>query len=252
MVPRFNMHVHTWRSSCAKPEMLLESINRKARSAGLRYVGLSDHIDVAAHNDRPTRNREDLSMGSWDVNFLVGCEATALSPSRVAVFDDVARRLDYVMVAANHYHLGVVENPARREASSYASHYLRMLEGVLGWGLADIVAHPFLHSKIARVLNPLDVLECYDWDELERILVESAQRGLSFELRPGSLSAAPEFFRELVRLCRESGVKFSLGSDAHRLCEIGYPPHFGDELESIGVRNSDLIEPEQFLVSSPR
>ena len=244
------MHVHTWRSSCAKPEMVLESISREARLAGLRYVGLSDHIDIAAHNERPARNREDLSLGSWDVEFLVGCEATVLSPASIAVFDDVARELDYVMVAANHYHLQSVENPAQRDPASYASHYLEMLQGVLGWGLANIVAHPFLHSKIGRIMNPLDVLEYYDWDRLERVMVESGERGLSFEIRPGLGSPAPRFFHELVRLCRRSGVKFSLGSDAHRLCEIAYPAEFGRELQSMGIRSSDLIDPAQFLFSS--
>jgi hypothetical protein len=44
-------------------------------------------------------------------------------------------------------------------------------------------------------------------------------------------------------------VKFSLGSDAHRLCEIRYPGEFGEELESMGIRSSDLIDPEKFLSS---
>jgi len=248
-VPRFNMHVHTWRSSCAKPEMVLESIDSEARQAGLRYVGLSDHIDIVSHNERPARNREDLSKGSWGVQFLVGCEATVISPSRLAVSDDVARELDYVMVAANHYHLESVENPVQRDPASYASHHLEMLRGVLGWGMADIVAHPFLHSKIGRIMDPLDVLECYDWDSLERLMAESREKGLSFEIKPGLLTQAPRFFREFVRLCSKIGVKFSLGSDAHRLCEIRYPPDFGEQLESMGIRSSDLIDPGQFLHS---
>jgi len=230
--------------------MVLESINREARLAGLRYVGLSDHIDIAAHNERPARNREDLAKGIWDVEFLVGCEATVLSPGRLAAFDDVARELDYVMVAANHYHLQSVENPVQRDPVSYASHYVKMLQGILDWSLADVVAHPFLHSKIGKFMNPLDVLECYDWESLEKLMVESGEQGLSFEIRPGLGRLAPRFFRDLVRLCRESGVKFSLGSDAHRLCEVRYPAEFGEELESLGIRSSDLIDPGQFLIAS--
>ena len=249
MIPRFNMHVHTWRSACAKPEMVLEDIDREAVSAGLRYVGLSDHIDRFEDNERPALNRTDLLEGEWDVEFLVGCEATVLSPDHMAVTDDVARGLDYVMVSANHYHLSSVENPRQRNGPAYAAHYLKMLEGILNWGLADIVAHPFLHSKIGKIMDPLDVLEYYDWDGMEGLITKAGENGLSFEIKPGYGEAAPEFFSELVLVCRRHGVRFSLGADSHRLAEVAYPSGFPEELDKIGVRQSDLIDPRDYLNS---
>jgi len=247
MTPRFNMHVHTWRSACAKPEMVLEAIDSAAVSAGLEFIGLSDHIDVPGDNQRPERDRSEVLAGTWDVEFLIGCEATVLSPGRFAVTDEVARSLDYVMVSANHYHLSQVENPRVKDARSYAEHYLKMLRGILGWGLADIVAHPFLHTKIGRALDPVRVLDQYDWDDLEDLLEEAAAIGVSFEIKPGYGSMAPDFFGELVRVSRRYGVKFSLGGDSHRLKEIPYPDSFGEELEKLGIRGRDLIDPRDYL-----
>ncbi len=247
MKPDINMHVHTRRSACAKDEMTLESINRAAMAGQIRFVGLADHIDVMHHNVRPLRNREDLARGSWGVEFLVGCEATVLSPRRIAIEDSIARKLDYVMVSANHYHLEIVENPVRRDPASYAAHYLEMLEGILDWGLADIVAHPFLHTKIGRFLNPVEVLACYDWDRLERVMDRAAVEELAFEIKPPFLSMAPDFFRDLLSLGHRLGVKFSLGTDAHRLTEIAYPADFGETAESLGLCYGDLVDPGRYL-----
>jgi histidinol phosphatase-like PHP family hydrolase len=245
MIPRFNMHVHTLRSACAKPEMTLEAIDREASRAGLRYVGIADHIDVSEHNPRPILNREDIQNGTWDVEFLVGCEATVLSPTRMAVSDEVARSLDYVMVSANHYHLGQVENPVNRSPGDYAKHYLGMLEGVMDWGLADIIGHPFLHTKLGRrgVVDPVEVLDHYDWELVERVLERAANNELSFEIKPGYIELIPEFMGRLVKTGREYGAKFSIGTDAHRLVEIPFPEDFRSKLEGIGLGASDLIDP---------
>ncbi len=247
MKPDFNMHVHTRRSACAKEEMTLESIDRAAREADVRFIGLADHIDVIHHNHRPLRNREDLAGGDWDVEFLVGCEATVLSPNRMAIEDRIARQLDYVMVSANHYHLDSVENPRTRDPASYAAHYLRMLQGVMDWGLADIVAHPFLHTKIGRILDPVDVLGCYDWNQLEDVMNRAAAANLAFEIKPAFLSIAPDFFGELLSLGRRLGLRFSLGTDAHRLSEIAYPDDFSVKADRLGLRRTDLIDPRRYL-----
>lgn len=243
------MHVHTKRSACAKPEMTLPDLDAAASSAGLDYVGIADHIDIGEHNSRPLLNRRDIESGSWKTGLLVGCEATVLSPGRVAVKDDIARKLDYVMVSANHYHLDQVENPRERSPESYARHYLEMLDGVMDWGLADIVAHPFLHTKLGRRgrVNPLDVMEHYDWDLVERVLERAGGECLSFEIKPGYVDMVPDFMKQLVRIGRKHGVRFSLGTDAHRLVEIPFPDDFGEKLEGIGLGEADLIDPEDFL-----
>jgi histidinol phosphatase-like PHP family hydrolase len=229
--------------------MILESISREAASAGLRFVGLSDHVDRVEDSGRPLLNRGSLAGDSWDVEFIVGTEATVLSPGRMAITDAIAEQLDYVMVSGNHYHLRNVENPDRKTAPSYAGHYLKMIQGTMEWGLANMVAHPFLHSKLRRIMDPMDVLEHYDWDQVEQVIALAGERELAFEMRPGYATIATEFFREIVRICQRHGAKFSLGSDAHRLREVAYPDGFQGELEMLGIRQRDLIDPNRFVNS---
>ena len=113
--------------------------------------------------------------------------------------------------------------------------------------MADIVAHPFLHTKIGRILDPVEVLGCYDWDHLEKVMGRAAAEELAFEIKPPFLSIAPEFFRDLLSLGRRLGVRFSLGTDAHRLPEIAYPDDFADRADRLGLQPSDLINPDRYL-----
>ncbi len=226
--------------------MTLETIDSRAWASELKFVGISDHIDRSEDNWKPEANRDDLAEGEWRCSFLVGCEATVISPRCVAVSDEVAENLDYTMVSANHYHLSHVENPDPREPEGYADHYLDMLEGVLDWGHADVVAHPFLHSKIGKFMDPMEVLGHYDWDRLEDILAQAGGNDLAFEFKPGYPQAAPEFFSHLVDLGREKGVRFSLGGDSHKPREIAYPEDFPAQLRRVGVTAADLIDPRDF------
>ena len=242
-----NMHVHTFRSACAKAEMTLQAIQKRAEESGIRFIGLSDHVDLPGDVWRPLGTLEEVSSGKWDINFLAGCEATVISPRKMALDAQTAERLDFVMVSANHYHLSHVENPAVRTPEEYAKHYMSMLWGVTRWGRAAIVAHPFLHGKLGKILDPYEVIQAYDLDEVERWIAESAGNGISLEMRPGYAGKAAPFFREIVKMCRHHGMKLSLGTDAHRLREVSYPDSFIDKIRQLDIRISDIIDPGDLL-----
>jgi len=242
-----NMHVHTFRSACAKPEMTLSAIQTRAEESGIRFVGLSDHVDLPGDVWRPLGTLEEVRSGKWGITFLAGCEATVISPRKVAVDAQTAESLDFVMVAANHYHLSHVENPVVRTPEAYAKHYMSMLWGVTRWGRAAIVAHPFLHGKLGKILDPYEVIQAYDLNKVERWIAESAGTGISLEIRPGYGGKAAPFFREIVKTCRRHGMKLSLGTDAHRLREVGYQDSFIDEVKKLDIRSSDIIDPRDFL-----
>jgi len=82
---------------------------------------------------------------------------------------------------------------------------------------------------------------------VERWIAESAGNGISLEMRPGYAGKAAPFFREIVKMCRHHGMKLSLGTDAHRLREVGYQDSFIDEVKKLDIRSSDIIDPRDFL-----
>ena len=242
MKPRCNLHIHSTLSDCASREMTVARIVAEAERAGLQTIGLADHVD------RSDPGREAAVLANFQtverlrppINVLIGCETTQIRPNVFAVSEAAARQLDFVIVAANHYHLDHVENPADTSPAGYAAHYLRMLEGAIDWGLATVIAHPFLLGKV-RSLNHAQVLAAYDRNELRRILRKAADCHVALELNPAQIRAAPAFLNELAAIGRELNLKFAPGTDAHQPAEIPYSQTDIETLHDIGLGETDLL-----------
>lgn len=107
----YNLHLHSHKSKCAKPEMTLENIIQQAQRLGFDFIGISDHIN------RPEESAEILLETRQELenlpNFpvLTGVEVTQLAPDRMSLADEMAGKFDYVIVASNHYHLRGVTQP---------------------------------------------------------------------------------------------------------------------------------------------
>ena len=75
--------------------------------------------------------------------------------------------------------------------------------------------------------------------------MSAAERGTAFELNPG-LMIDTEFFRKIVKLGRDEGMKFSFGSDGHARGTMHYGGmerlHKIDRMlaEEIGVTEEDI------------
>jgi histidinol phosphatase-like PHP family hydrolase len=245
------MHVHTWLSLCAKEGATLPRIARAAEAAGLETIGIADHLDLPEWQREwlLLRNRWLLADVETPVQILVGSEVSALGPGVIPLSVETAQALDFVAISCDHYHLEAVEKPTDGSPAGYAAHYLRVLEGALDFPPTDIIAHPWGLTK-AR-LDPdfrLQAMAAYDRAEIRRLLAKAAGREIAFEIKPPMAAACPEFFAEIVELGRAAGVRFSLGSDAHRAEEVGYggPERMAEAaraLEAIGLREDDLFDP---------
>jgi len=229
-------------SSCAKEEMTVKNILLKAGAEGFEIIGLSDHFHEPGRDylNMASTLRKSLDALQPSLDVLVGCEAQMLSPGTVSIDQKIASCLDYVLIAADHYHLAAVENPIERQADAYAIHYLKMLEGAIDTGFCDVIAHPFTLPKVTGI-DRLLVLEWYNRDEIRRILSKAVRKGISLELNPNHISIAPWFFQELSLLSHQIGIKFTIGTDAHLLSGIGYQN--STELEKLGFSPEDFVVP---------
>jgi len=249
---RHNMHIHTFRSNCGQPEMVIADIVERAESAGLEVIGLVDHVDLGAAKEIAAlhADRRDVERLRPALKVLVGTEVTMLSPRRLAITPEQAQGLDFVMVAANHFHLReIVEQPTSDSPQAFAEHALAMLQGAIETGMADIIAHPLVAKTGVLAFEPERLITELTSERLAPVLIKAAQRGTAMELNPWLAAQFPAFYAVFIAACKEHGVRFALGSDAHRLENIPYAGsgvHRGagpDDLEALGVRGGDLVEP---------
>ena len=252
MLVRQNMHTHTRLSSCGKRDSTVANTVAEAESVGLEVVGISDHIDApdSGREVLMQQNRDELAMLNPKIKVLVGAEISMITPDRHASTDEFVKTLDYVVISANHYHLGpLVQNPEDRTEEGYADWFLLCAEGAIRRG-ASIIAHPFSYIGVRTVEDgrPVDrerLLKAYDRTKVKRLFQLAAERGTAFELNPGRM-IDHEFFREIVKLGRDQGMKFSFGSDGHAPGSM----HYGGAdrlreiermfIDEIGVTDDDI------------
>lgn len=243
-----DLHIHSNLSLCARAEMTFENIASAARSRGFAVIGVCDHTDVVGDWERERRLLRNFDLArraarGSGLRILVGSEVTMLAPGKVAISADTARQLDYVSVATNHYHLPEVQHPCDRTARGYARHHLEILESICDLDWADIVAHPFLSGFIKDVqFGQEEFFQAIDEERLKELLARLGKRNIRLELNPRVPAERTDFFRRVVEMGREAGVRFSLGSDAHTLSEACFGDSLGtaEALEEIGASQSDF------------
>lgn len=218
----FDLHVHTFHSPCCEEEMLPEVILDTAARRGIRRLGLTDHFYPFTNPGIFDEIRRDCAKASVNgvPEVLFGCEAEIMAPGKTSVGPELAEKLDFVMVAATHFqNAGIVEPPPADDDESIARHYLEMLTYAVGLPYADTVAHPFF--VVPGVFPETSVAVLRDSDILPTLEL-ARENGVAMEISPRALFPAQlDFSLRFYRLCKKVGVKFTLGSDAHRLEAVG-------------------------------
>jgi len=207
----------------------------RARELGLGELGLSEHIyrltlaPGAVPWEAQRTGQGDMG-GYVSAVEQVAAESAAeggplirlsmevdIVPSTLSILQEALPLypFDYILGSV-HRIPDVVDGIAAEEA--YLAYY-----GAIRWaaqsGLFHSIAHP---DRIHRKLDPIAP------EKLEALMAETAaalaERGVCVELsangvRRGIVGIDPN--REFVRLCFEHGVGITLGSDAHKLEDLG-------------------------------
>jgi histidinol phosphatase-like PHP family hydrolase len=241
-----DFHVHTRYSPCASPEMLPNSIVVKAREQGVKYLGLSDHVFAFTDPSILKHARQDCPPCDGYPEVFFGCEADVLSVGRTTVTRDMIDTLDYIMVAANHFTTDLqktVDMPLSDDPVTVGRHFLEMFNYAATLDYADVIVHPFFVMP-----GPFDVSAIYTLTEKDLIpgIEAAAAHGVAVEI--SRRSTTPDhigFLTPFYRLCKEAGVKFSVGSDSHTLDAVGRTDVLTPLIRELGLQDDDLWIPKK-------
>ena len=232
---RWNLHIHTTFSGCAKREMTARDIVKTADAAGLEMIALTDH-NYPDRRNAVAQQRYDLMRElegfEHNVKVLIGAELSAYGINKFA--DDIAcdNSLDYRLYTTNHFHQKYWEHPEVKTPRAYAEHMLAIMEGVIASGRADCFAHPFMAGYIHEFDDFHDVTRAFKDNEIGDIMEKAHKNEIAWELNVPAIFGDPEFFKRYFRIGKEVGVVFNLGTDGHSLDRVD-PKNFTDELKRI-------------------
>lgn len=220
---RYNMHLHTRFSGCAKPEMIAADIVKKADECGLEMIALTDHNYIDRKNAVAQQRFDiirELEGLEHNVKVLVGAELSAYGINKFA--DDIAcdNSLDYRLYTTNHFHIKYWEHPEVITPRAYAEHMLAVMNGVIESGRADCFAHPFMAGYIHAFDDPHDVTRAFTDNEIGDIMEKAHKNEIAWELNMPAVYGDPEFYHRYFQIGKEIGVIFNIGTDGHNLDRV--------------------------------
>ena len=231
-------HIHTALSDCGRAEATPEAIVEAAKAAGLRAIGITDHVIYPEQRERPRLAREQIPSHLEGLEVYVGCEADTFSPTSFSIDRDFAAGLDYVIMSASHLYLPQVQKPGGLSPRTMAELIVRLMLAAINSGLSDIIAHPF---GVPESPFPFQaIVGEVRREELLGVGAAAVRAGVAIELNPRYLRQAPDAARWLFGTLLETGVKFAVNSDAHHPDGVGCRgPRYASEEE---VRREGITE----------
>ena len=177
------------------------------RSAGYEYLGLTDHSQAAAYAGglrpeelpRQWEEIEKLNAEAAGARVLKGIEADILGDGQLDYDEAILGRFDFV-IGSVHSRLGM-SPPEMTE---------RLLRA-LDQPALTILGHPT--GRLLQSREPAG----FDSD---RVFSRAAERGVALEINGDPHRLDLDW--RLIRLAREHGVMFAIGSDAHGLPGLAY------------------------------
>ena len=214
----YDLHIHSTYSDGAAT---IEEISRYAQRKGLKIIAITDHcshepwgsklLDLKTVMERKNII-ENVRRGNLPV--LNGLETDILWNGHVVFPKGLKKDFFDVIIASFH-------------AWGSISKWEKSLLTAIRSGMVDIIGHPLAY--IGKI----------PWNIAEKIAITAVDYDVALELN--SHYPLPDI--EFLEICREYGVKFSVGSDAHHLYAVG---NVEECLELAKKLHLKLLDPYMF------
>ncbi len=190
---KVDMHLHTARSDGRDS---LHNMVEAAEAKGFDLIAITDHgpghgSGVTEQDVRATKREAELLQPNYHVKVLVGIEAEILPTGEVLL--DSREGMDIVLASFHGL-------------PSEETYYRAVLRAATD-PKVDVLAH---HAWIA---GHTSAMAKYD-DELVELL---ATHEVAIEIN--SKHALPSW--DFLQKCKDKGVKYTIGSDAHKAADVG-------------------------------
>jgi histidinol phosphatase-like PHP family hydrolase len=222
-----DLQVHTTWSDGDEP---LDVMVSELAKRGYEYAAITDHsqgLKIAGGMDEEELARQWVEIdklnaaGAHGISILKGLEMN-VSPEGEGDMDLAAlAKLDLVL-GAFHSKLRLKEDQTERYLAALAN------------PTVDVLAHP-----VARMYNRRTGLTA-DWP---RVFAAAAERGVALEI--DCTVARQDLPVELLKIARDSGAWFSMGTDSHAIGELDFMPL------GMGAAAMAGIAPDRILTFRP-
>jgi len=209
-----------------------------AIEAGLEKIGIADHgymhlgFGVRYENFDLMRNEiERLKTEYREIEILLGVEANILDiEGRIDVDEHIRDIVDYVMAG---YHFGSRPTHMVRGSMNHALNYIKPLNHLSKEYNTRALVNAMKRNEIFIISHP-GAKASIDLDRVAKAAIET-DTALEINSSHGHLS-----LEELLQI-KDTGVKFAIGSDAHRPSDVGDFTDALQRVEKAGISQQQII-----------
>jgi histidinol phosphatase-like PHP family hydrolase len=255
-IPSHDLHTHTIHCGHAAENATVPNIIRRANEIGLAILGISEHVFRAEEAGCLHQiDQEIRRTPSPTTHVLLGVEVDPDPIRADGSWPTHDLHVDYVILSPHmmpRSGLGAGEFDRLRltdaERQTLAMHWLDWYERCIDRGGMDILGHPLREPIATGLFSLLD--ERIATRAIE-VLSLAARRNIAFELNDawlGNLSATPQFrvYLEIMQELKRLGIRFSRGSDAHNINNVGNCSEVTSTARQLGLTANDWITPADF------
>lgn len=245
----FDYHMHT---SFSDGQNSMIEMLEAVKAIGLKKFGISDHFELNAYNTvRASVEEYESSLSetekiaqSYGIEFYRGIE-TGIGERGLLIPKKVIQR-DYTIASVHK-----VPFESEYDEDEYWKKYMRMVENAVKKCNFDILGHVEGYMPIKyelygqtdfdqrRQIEKEIARKYFHPDWYRKIAKMMSENGIALEIHGATNS--PRI--EVISIMKDNGVKFSFGSDAHRVEQL--PAHrlyIREVAEKLDLKYEDFID----------
>jgi len=236
---RYDFHVHSHVSPCAKPDATIENYLKLIKIENIGAIGFADHLwdeNVRRLPDdwfsalctyKNIEQSKKFITNNYDIPVYFGCEVDVDKDGIIGLEKGKEEIFDYILFGITHYHNPLCLDQELKDDFNYMKKNQIdrfMLAVNSDYSIPKGIAHPFLHcgtrflEKHYQIISDNEFIDCFK---------EAAKKGVSIEISVAFTDKNPKIFSHfdksgfayefvrMISLARECGCKFHYGSDSH-------------------------------------
>ncbi len=247
-----DLHIHTALIGCANDTMGVPELLGRCEQEGIMSVAITDHLNRP--DQLPTHHliKQQLREYEGPVQVTWGVEANVIDPATgaISVVEEHVEEMGFELVIAGP-HSSYHEEP---DVRSIVDLQHRLMMQVVANPLVHVLVHPWWFGRRefdSGVLAWLTDLQQWPEAQIRELGQAAAETGTAIEMNASAIINSPiygpEFLADYKRafgILLEEGAKFTTGSDAHNIDQLGRSSDAAEYLEAIGATDEDLLVPE--------
>lgn len=237
-VRNFDHHIHVETAEATPAHALT-----RLRELGF-CGGLVDHVFKDRNRITPAAVKSECRKTFATLPYVHGCEADVFGEGAIAVEEGQLEQMDFVLLSFTHIgQPGVLDDIAlENNDAAVAARLLLLLEAAVRCPFAGGIVHPFAMDLPEETAK--SVYKAIGQKKLREIIRFAATKGIPFEVNARTLRRLPagpqcQFLREAFA----GGCRFTIGSDAHCLADIGRTSEAWALIDALGIPKERIGKP---------